>query len=254
MKIHLLSTFFFLFFPLLTSVQADTLTMGFFALKPHMYKSDGVARGAALLHFEKIAHAMGHSIKWLGPLPFPRLVKYLKEGTIDGAQMFTKNKTRTTYLYYPARSYSPVYSLFAVRKDQKIHEIVSIDDVKGFRVGFLKGGNLSAFMRENIDDFQMTYIPNKDWVKQNLKKVVLGRLDAAYDINHFTMKYEAAKLGISDQLNFLLLPEKPMHVYTVFAKNSLNGKKYIEQYNNVASQLISSYDTYVQLELAKVVK
>lgn len=230
-------------------VQADTIKMGYFLLRPHMYEENGAPSGAAISYFEAVAKHLGHSVEWQGPLPFPRLVKYLKDGQIDGAQMFSKNDERTQYLYYPQKPYSPVYSVFVLIKDHPLNAIESIDDVDGFRVGFLEGANLSGFIRSNQNKIQIEYIGGVNWIEQNLRKVLSRRLDAAYDINHITVQYEAHKLKIADQLKILRLPEPPMHVYTVFSKTAPDGKKYLDQYNQAFDQFPFSYENFVQKEL-----
>ncbi len=233
---------------------ADTIKMGYFILNPHTYATDKAADGAAVHFFNEVAKLMGHTVQWEGPLPFPRLVRYLQDGTVDGAQMVTKNKKRMEYLYFPDHSHFPSQPVFLLKKDRKINKIVSVDNVAGLRVGFLRDANLSKFIKENINSFKMDYIRGPDWVAQNIKRVLFNRLDAAYDLNDVTLKYEAGKMGVLDQVKILPLPEKPIHAYTVFSKKAAHTRKYLDQYNQLFDQLPFSYNDFIRKELEKLAK
>lgn len=236
--------------------SADTIKMGYFILKPHLYLSeDGTTpKGAAIEYFNAIAAKMGYEVEWTGPLPFPRLIKYLQEGTVDGAQMMAKNEEREKFLYYPDTPFSQVQSVLVLRKEHRLDlgRITSINDIKGFVIGYLAGANLSPFMKYHSDQVKIEYIKSDTWFEQNLKKLMLNRLDAVYDQNVVTAKYEAKRLKVDDKVRILPLPEPPNHVYTVFSKQSPKGKKLLEQYNKIFKSLDLKYEDYVENELANV--
>jgi len=236
------------------SAWADTVKMGYFILKPHLYLAeDGTTpAGAAIEYFNAVASKMGYKVEWTGPLPFPRLIKYLRDGTVDGAQMMAKNEERELFLYYPDSPYSPVQSVLVLRKEHPLDRITSVNDIKGFVVGYLSGANLSPFMKQHSDQMKIEYIKSDTWFEQNLKKLMLNRIDAVYDQNAVTAKYEAKRLKADDKVRILPLPEPPNHVYTVFSKQSPKGKKLLEQYSKTFKEIDLKYEDYVEKELANI--
>ena len=84
--------------------------------------------------------------------------------------------------------------------------------------------------------------------------MLFNRLDAAYDLNNVTLKYEAGKMGVLDQVKILPLPEKPIHAYTVFSKKAAHARKYLDQYNQLFDQLPFSYNDFIRKELEKLAK
>jgi len=234
--------------------SADTIKMGYFILKPHLYLAeDGTAaKGAAIEYFNDVAAKMGYAVEWTGPLPFLRLIKYLQDGTVDGAQMMAKNEERKKFLYYPDMPYSPVQSVLVLRKEHPLNKIESANDIKGFVIGYLSGANLSPFMKAHSDQVKIEYINSDTWFEQNLKKLIFNRIDAVYDQNAVTAEYEAKRLKADDKVRILPLPEPPNHIYTVFSKQSLKGKKLLEQYNSIFKSLDLKYEDYVKKELANI--
>ncbi len=236
------------------TLWAETVRMGYFEIKPHMYldSKTGKPAGASIRYFESIAKEMGYDVEWAEALPLPRLLQYLKEGNIDGTLVMTKNPEREEFLWYPDSPYHLMRPIFVVKKDNKLEKIESIADVKGYRVGFLLGGNLTKFIRDHTDDLKMDYIAGQIWAKSNLLKLITGRLDAVYDLNENTMPYEAKLMGIQDQIKIILLPEPPMPLFTVFSKKSERGKALVEKYNSVSAKSGLQYSEMIDREFREI--
>lgn len=230
--------------------SAETIKMGYFNIPPHSYSvgKDNSPKGASIKYFEALASRMGIKIEWVGPLPFPRLIAALKEGTIDGSILLTKNRERTAFLYYPETSIFPTYPVFVVKKDNPLNKISSIEDVMNYRVGFLTGANQTGFLKNNLNKLNMEYIPGENWVGQNLNKLIKGRLDAVYDLNQFTMMYQAKAMKIDDQIKILPLPGTPSGFYTVFSKSSPKGALLLEKYNKALKDNLVNYYDYLDRE------
>lgn len=226
--------------------HANTIKMGYFSLRPHMFEKNGNATGASVTYFEDVAQKMGHTVTWQGPLPLGRLLDMLEKGDIDGTLLFTHNLERTHFLYYPEKPYFLCRNIFVVKKDNRLEKIDSVNDVAGYRVGYMKGMNISGFLRDNTDKLKLEYVAGINWAEQNIRKVLNDRIDAAYDINHVTMRYEAALLGVEDQLTFIVLPVEPIKCYIVFSKKSTRDKKYTDQYNRINEQYTFSYDRFIK--------
>ncbi len=214
------------------AMAADKIKMGYFNLIPHVFydKSSQSLEGASIDYFTAVASAMGYEVEWLGPLPFPRLIRYLKEGIVDGSLMMNKNPEREAFLFYPDQPFHWVQRILVVRKENPLNKITSINDVLGYRIGFMEDAHQSPFIKDNLEKITLTLIGGKDWVKQNLLKLKIGRLDAVYDLNAETMRYTAIQLNMEDKVKILKLPEPAGGVNVVFSKASPKGKVLIERY------------------------
>lgn len=140
---------------------ADNIRMGYFELRPHMYKSKTTGRpaGAAITFFEKIARTMGCDVTWVGPLPHARLVSYLKKGElIDGDPIMSFTADREKYLYFPETPFYLAKPNFLVRKDHPLIKIDSAEDVKGFVVGQFSQAANSKFVMDNYSFFKFDVI------------------------------------------------------------------------------------------------
>ncbi|MCK5098372.1 MAG: transporter substrate-binding domain-containing protein [Desulfobacteraceae bacterium] len=235
----------FLFFG--TPLFAETIQMGFFQLKPHAFSEDNSTKpiGASIDYFNILAGKMGYDVSWEGPIPFQRLIKRLREGTLDGSILFLKTPPRENFLYYSNSYIFKLKTIFAVKKNNPLNKIESINDVKDYRVGFLKGGRTSPFITNNLDKLIMELMPGKTWVEQNLLKLKAERLDAVYDLNQYTLKYVMHKMKLQDNFKILIVPEEPNPVYPIFSKASPKGKKLHQQCNEVVKTYSHNYDDFI---------
>lgn len=210
--------------------------MGYFNLVPHIYfdRSHQTLTGAAIDYFTRVAAAMGYDVEWTGPLPFPRLMRYLKEGKVDGSLMMNKNPEREAFLFYPEAPFHWVRRILVVRHTNPLVHISSIDDIRGYRIGFMEDAHLSPFIKNNRDKITLELIGGHDWVKQNLLKLDIGRLDAVYDLNAETMRYTAKLLKMQDRIRILPLPEPPGGVHVVFSKTAPEGLRLLALYEREA--------------------
>ncbi len=232
----------------ISAMAAEKIKMGYFNLIPHMFydETSQKSQGAAIDYFTAVASVMGYEIEWSGPLPFPRLIKYLKEGKIDGSIMMNKNPEREIFLFYPESPYYMVQRIFVVKRENKLDKITTINDVLGFRIGFLKDGHLSAFLKDNMDKITLELIGGEDWVTQNLIKLKIGRLDAVYDLNAETMLYRAKKLNMDDKIKILKIPEPSGGVNIVFSKASQKGRVLLESYQKAFQILKWDYGAFLK--------
>ncbi len=229
------------------AMAADKIKMGYFNLIPHVFydKTSQKLEGASIDYFTAVSSAMGYEVKWLGPLPFPRLIRYLKEGVVDGSLMMNKNPEREEFLLYPDKPFHWVHRILVVRKENPLNKITSINDVLGYRIGFMEDAHLSPFIKDNLDKITLTLIGGKDWVKQNLLKLKIARLDAVYDLNAETMRYTAKQLNMGDKVKILRLPEPAGGVNIVFSKASTKGHVLLEHYQQEVQTSIWVYSKFL---------
>lgn len=109
-------------------------------------------------------------------------------------------------------------------------EIRSIDDLRNMKIGYLSGAITTPFFM-NATDIQFEYVNGDTWIRQNLAKLLIGRIDAALDNNAFSYLEEARQLGVTDKIKTLPLPESGMNFYVVFSKASKNGAELLAKYD-----------------------
>ena len=241
---------------LVQNVEADPIRMGYFILPPHIYQIEGETkpRGASITYFEAVAAHLGETVEWIGPLPLPRLGYYLKSGqkSLDGALLIPKTPDLETFLYYPDIPYYFMEFVLAVRKENPLTEIRTIDDIQGYRIGYIKteSGLYPPLIGQHLDQVQVEELAGDNWVRQNLRKLMAGRLDAALDRNQDTIPFEAIRLNVDERIKILPLPDPPIPGYIAFTKKSQRGKQLVEHYSAAIGELKLEYDNFVQKELA----
>lgn len=229
---------------------AERITMGYFPHKPHQFLPDGATkpRGAMIAYFEMMASKMGYEVEWVGPLPFTRLLDYLREGKIDGAVNLAVFPEIQQIVLYGNQPIHFSQSVFMVRKENPLTNITSGQDVEGYRVAWLTNVSVLPFMQENRSHFQMDYVPQSETVwQQQVKKLLLGRVDALYELNEYTLPYAAKELGVHDQIKVLPLPDPPIPMYVGFSKQSPRARLLLEQYNAVQADTSFNHDDYATL-------
>lgn len=228
------------------SASAEVIKMGYFELPPHFHTNttDGKPTGAFISYFEKIASEAGCETEWVGPLPLPRLTKYLEEGKIDGTVGFPKFPKFENFLYYPDSHIFIGQPTLIVRKENPLTQILSAENIKGYRIGVVKSssGKYTPLIDSNSDLIKLEELGGDAWVEQNLKKLIGGRLDALYDRQPYTIPFVAKVLNLDTHIKILTIPDPPTPLYIVFSKHSEQGKKFLEQCNPVIRKLNLNYE------------
>lgn len=215
----------------------ETITMGFFNLPPFQYKDTHTKnpKGYFITNFEEAALKMGYQVKWLGPLPLPRLGDYLKDGReIDGAVGFPKLAEFEPYMYF---SKEPVLigkpTLFVIH-DSPLLKLKTINEIRGYRIGTFKSisNTYSPLIDKNRDALTLEEIGTDSWIEQNLMKLKSGRIDAIYDRQEYSVPFVAQQTKNNIILRSVSIPDPPSLLYIVFSKNTKNGKMLIEKYNH----------------------
>ncbi|WP_419658554.1 putative extracellular solute-binding protein, family 3 [Desulfosarcina variabilis str. Montpellier] len=213
---------------------AETIVMGYFDLKPHMYKSKktGQVKGASVAYFEKIAEKMGCDVKWIGPLPFSRLIFHLKfKEMIDGTPLMSMTEERKAIFYYPKHFYYLCKPNLIVRSDNTLEKITSVDDLKKMTIGqFSKAAN-SRFITANHPSLTFDIVSAGLTLFENqLNKLINKRIDAIHTLDEYTLLFTAKLMNIDHQVKILFLPEAPWPFYTVFSKTQ-RGKMLVEKFD-----------------------
>lgn len=244
--------------PIGANLHAEEIKMGYFMLPPHHFSRNPQAdraRGAAITFFEAVASRMGHRVRWIGPLPLPRLTQYLKTGTVvDGTVGFPRLAPFEKFFYY---SDLPLYMgqpIMGVIRDRPLSEIKTIDDIRGFRIGLVRSlsGRYDPLIDDHRDAVYLEELGGRNWMQQNIEKLIAGRLDALFDRQQYTMPYVAATLHMAHKIKILPLPSPPRPMFVVFSKTAPKGKMLLDQYNAAAPQVTLDYEKLLDKEMRAV--
>lgn len=229
-----------------TSITAKEAIIGVFIHAPHVYKTEetGNVYGPGIDYITEIVRAMGYE-PVVRLLPLPRILAFLKSGDIDLSLEFAKTAERAEYLYYPdAPSYIMVPSLTFL-SSSTVTEIKTIDDLKGTRIGYLKGASVAAFFKGN-SAVVFENVTGENWIQQNLGKLLAGRIDAAMDNNAYSYLEEARRQGLESKIKTLRIPGEGTGFYVVFSKASPKGRELLSQFNRVTATGL--YDEQAMIE------
>lgn len=238
------------------AISADSVRMGYFMLPPHQYTDAEAAKpkGASIAYFEALASQIGVGVEWVGPLPLLRLSEYLKNGELDGTLGFNKNAELELFFYYTDTPMYLAQPTFIVRKDNPLTQIRSIEDIRGYRIGLNVSiaGRYTPLIDEHRDVLRLEGLGGEKWIEQNIKKLILGRVDAFFDRQPHSMLFVAARLDYTAQIKVLSLPDPPTPMYLVFSKASKQGQKLLKQCNAIIPQMNLNYNELVQKEFEAV--
>ncbi len=214
-------------------VIAEDVKIGVFVHPPHVYQ-DAITReayGPAIEYIKSVVTDMGYTPTIL-LLPFQRIMVYLESGEIECTLEIARTPDREVFLYYPTEpTYTMVPSL-TVLVSNGLQSITSIDDINDLTIGYLSGADPGPFF-ETSANTTFDNVSGETWIKQNLAKLILGRIDAALDQNSYSYLAEAKEQGISNLVKTIPLPGEGVGAYVVFSKKSPKGAILIEKYNTL---------------------
>ncbi len=238
-------------------LKAESIRMAWFTVPPHaIVADDGVTpEGPSIELFNAIAARMGCTVDWIGPLPLSRLAKYQKEGgeTIDGTILTAKSMLLVPFLYFPKEAYFVDFPCLAVRADNPLKSVTTIDDISGYRIGFVKLLELRypPLIKNNQDKIIIEDLSGSDWTSRNLSKLLVNRIDAVFELNRYAIEYQAIVDNVENKIRILDIPAKPILHYYVFHKNSPKGERLLRRYERAVKGMNIDYDSMVKKEIAK---
>lgn len=239
------------------SARAEPIKMAWFVLPPHIYSDEhtGQPRGAGVTYFEAVAAKMGYTVDWGVPLPIARfadMVHNARDGVV-GLLFGMKFPKFEQFLHFTDIPFYEVQAILAVRKDTPLTAIHSIDDIAGYRIGFAGGaGSYTPSLEVHRDRLHFEEIFGVNWVVQNLRKLVIGRIDAVFDRNAHTLRFTAAQVKLDTQIKILPLPDPPVPVYVAFSKAAPQGERLTKEYNAAVKCLDVNYGDLIGREFERL--
>ncbi len=199
--------------------------------------------GAAISYLqENIFPESEYTISWKF-LPFARVLSELSAGRIDCAILIAKTTQREQEFKYPDNYLYQTKNGLIVLKNRQLTEVVSLDQLKGMRLGHVVGSVRPTELGQLGVVFEN--ISGKDFTRRNIKKLEKNRIDAVYVPTLSHAKYEYGKMGDRSDVNFLPLPMIEGHkLYVVFRKDI--PESILNDFNAHSEQHFDEYLSYLQ--------
>ena len=187
----------------------DVLRVAYFNYPPHITTDkNGKPYGPLVDVWEQhmVKHG-GFKIKWVGPIPFVRLLSDMKTGEqADVWAQLVGNKERFEWYDFPPAQICEARQWLYVRADEPLAVITGVEDLTGKTLGKLTGGYLPPFMDENKDKLSFEEVAGDNAAEQTVKKLIGGRIWGGYFVMSEVLKYAASKIGRSDEIKGLAFP------------------------------------------------
>jgi len=220
-----------------------SIDIGYYSLPPHSMNIQEAPAGAAISYLqENIFPESEYTISWKF-LPFARVLSELSAGRIDCAILIAKTTQREQEFKYPDNYLYQTKNGLIVLKNRQLTEVVSLDQLKGMRLGHVVGSVRPTELGQLGVVFEN--ISGKDFTRRNIKKLEKNRIDAVYVPTLSHAKYEYGKMGDRSDVNFLPLPMIEGHkLYVVFRKDI--PESILNDFNAHSEQHFDEYLSYLQ--------
>ncbi len=166
--------FIFIFFPInFISAQSlnSPLLIAFPEAKPYA-SSELVNNGFYPELIIEVFNRLNYDIEIIF-LPFKRILRMLKEGTLAGAGLVSYDKNREAYLIYPDQ---PLYidniNLMGLKEGGKISPFEGIKSLKGVSVGVFRGSQIESELIKNDVDYEPV-----ETIEMSLRMLLANRID-----------------------------------------------------------------------------
>ncbi len=191
---------------------------------------------------QEVLQQLGYSMSYQS-YPWRRAIVMMKTQQADAILGIFKSDEREAYLWFPDTAFVETAYVFFVRNDQPFN-YMGLKSLTGKRIGIIRG----YYYTDEFDtatNFEKDPVPS---LKQNLKKLVSGRIDLVID-NRDVGLYVAKQLGLVGQIEVVTTPlTAPQPHYVAFAKKpgykeltqrfseALHAFKQTERYQEILNQ------------------
>lgn len=143
---------------------------------PFSYQSNsGMPLGLSIDYIELIAEKVGAKIEYLPSKSLSQILEDIKTGKGDIITSLIESPDKQENLYF-SDNYVDVSSVIVVRKDSKIKNGITMNDLNGNKVAITEGRAVSYFVSKNYPRVIIDGVTDDEI---GLQQVVLGEVDAA---------------------------------------------------------------------------
>lgn len=216
--------------------RAETIRMAVFQLEPFMMAIPGTDEpgGVAVDYWrDYVAPRLGMKLVVTGPYPIARAQKLLESGEVDVVSQLTKIPEREAMFVYPETPLALITLCLVVLNGDPLKEFAGVSDLYGKKIGFIE----NAYIPPQLIDprIELELITVTDYRDINLKKLIVGRIDAVLDINLESMAYYLQSGKYRDSVRIISLPFEKVAVYSIFA-NTERGKRLCGEFEKVNAE------------------
>ena len=190
--------------------------------KPYANISNREAPGFSTEVIDRVMTSLGVRII-LEEYPWKRALQFVYAGRCDGLYSAFYTPERAKQCIYPSEALNTVRHVMVIRKaDKERLKYRSPEDVKGFRVGLIRGGHYPRIFMETLEREGEI-----DWSRDSrisLMKLIKHRVDFIVGESH-TTPIEGRDMGIMDEIMMLdevVIQEKPH--YLIFSKKTVSPR------------------------------
>ena len=228
----------FFIFILSSCLHAEEIKIGYFEVAPHISFKNGKPSGALVDYWEDfLASKMNLTIRWIGPLPFKRMLHMLETGEINCVPIMALTLKRKEKFAYPTLPFDTVVAGVVVPINSKLKGNFSADLLKGLQIGYFNAGYLPPYFKN--ENFNWAILHSANWRASNLKKLLSGRIAAILDLDHRVLEYGLLRdKPYSSDLRIVKFPQFQTKVYSTFSK--LDNGKFLRKYNLIHSRILKN--------------
>jgi ABC-type amino acid transport substrate-binding protein len=237
---------FVVLFMTVATLFPQTMRIGYYQFEPYViFQGKDKAPGGPLGEYWEVylIPEMKVSVKWMGPLPLLRLLKYFEQDKMDAVLLFPRDEEMAKQYMYPQTPFMTGRPGLTLLKDFPLEKISRKNDVHNLEISYVKGGYLPPFLKG--ESIVIDYTTKEKYLTVNLDKLMKKRVDAVFNLDIVTILFEADKHVYGDRIKTLVLPVRPIEFYTLFSPSG-QGQKLLRLYNPVNNRLYKA-GTFVRL-------
>jgi ABC-type amino acid transport substrate-binding protein len=217
-------------FFLITNLSGkEKVGVSYFHVPPHIFYDDSTKKisGAVYDLYEFLAAAADVELVWdTAPSNIPRQIEQLAKGEIDSTAVFIYNPADLDKFNY-SPSYFSAKDAIVVKTGNPLKQITKIDDILNLKIGYLDQAYISQFMSDKRIKWDNIFATNANEI--NLKKVLTGRIDAAYAPDHAALLYEIKLAKADKTLRLVYTPSNPSNFCIGFSFKKADIKKKFDE-------------------------
>ncbi|WII72813.1 transporter substrate-binding domain-containing protein [Bdellovibrio sp. 22V] len=219
---------------------AETLRVSYYNFPPEILKTSTGLYGASHEVWEKAAKRAQVKIEWVGPVPYMRALHLLETGKVDAIYRLAKTPEREKVFVFS--EVAPFWGKtgIVVLASDRLERVTTDDDIKGKKIGWLRGGTPPPFLEKNRKN--IVWEPATDnSIQVNMEKLAQKKIWGAYFIFSSTAYFYNAQNN-GPEIKVLPFPgsEKPNRMYAAFSKTA--NPAIVERMNKAFTAELDGYN------------
>jgi polar amino acid transport system substrate-binding protein len=208
------------------------------------------AKGIEIAYLTDILKDLGYQPTFTF-VPFSRMLRMLESGEADIGPFLTKTPEREVFAYYPEKPVLIMIPQLVVLKGSPLKQLKTPSDLKGLKIGFATGQTVPAFFKDSgLPPFDL--VSGETLTQKNLNKLIGKRFDAFVSLNPTNLIVAAKKLGFSDAIRAIDIPDPGTMFYSVISKKSKIASTIIPAMEARLKAKKYDVDKYIQEEIMNI--